>query len=358
MIRNLLLASAFLFTVNTFASSIRGTCGEDAFWTLENGTMTISGYGPTTNFEHPGNMYSTVFPEWDEYKDEIKKVIVEEGITSLGDFAFYKCFNLETAILPAGLTRIGNWTFYDCISLKSVDLPLSLEQLGDNQNNYSYMGYCFYNCQSLESITIPSNVKQMGGGVFNDCYALRTVFWNAVACNSFYNDAVARFLGNFTGSGVQEVFFGPEVKVVPPYLFYDHFSLTSIHTQGSIEYVGYNAFHNTMWEGFQETEKVIYIDKAAYMYRVNGQLIDPLYITFRDGTTGITDYIFDDENRLMSVNIPSTVSRIGIHSFLNCSNLSKVTWNPVAVEYMRESPQGYNSNPLFSEALAEISFGE
>lgn len=335
------------------AETHSGTCGDNAVWTLDNHTLRISGSGATTNYVSPGNINAT-FPEWYDYKDEIHHVIVEDGITSIGDFSFYKYHYIESVSLPEGLTRIGNWTFADCTSLKGIILPETTETIGDPLLNYNNNGFSFYGCHSLEEITLPAGLKMISGGSFNDCDMLTKVNWNAIDCEADAFDPVARYTGIFASTPVNSVTFGKDVISIPAHAFRDVESLSEITTPGTISYVGYMAFNRTGWERMQELEKVIYVDKAAYVYKKDKQASGSLEITIAPGTKSITDHLFDGIERLEKITIPETVDRIGNKSFIGCTALSTVEWNPVEIQPV----EGYEGSKLFSTALTSIKFGD
>ena len=347
-------ALSILFAVMpATAATYRGSCGNDASWTLEDHTLRISGSGATTDFISPGNINAT-YPGWHKHKDDIYHVIIEDGITSIGDFSFYKYNKLESAILPEGLTRIGNFTFSGCLSLKGIKLPETTETIGDPLLNYNNNGFSFSNCQSLEEITLPEGLKTISGGSFNECPSLTKVTWNAINCEADVFDPVARYTGIFVGSSVHSVTFGKNVISIPAHSFRDVSSLSEINTPGTISYVGYMAFNKTTWENMQESEKTIYLDKAAYLYKVDEYAVEPIAVTLDPGTKSITDRIFENNERLEKIVIPETVDRIGNKSFIGCSSLTEVEWNPIGIQQIRD----YEGSKLFSSALRSIKFGD
>jgi len=342
------------------AGTLSGSCGDNATWTLENHTLRISGTGKTTDFGNPNSIYAS-FPEWYDYRDDIKHVIVEEGITSLGSFSFFEYPALEKASLPEGLTRLGNLTFSGCVNLDEVNLPSTLQTIGDPLINYSSNGFTFFNCQKLHHITLPENLKNISGGSFNDCNMLTDIEWNAKNCNADVMDPVNRYVGIFAGSPVSKVTFGNKVTHIPAMAFKDVSSLSYVHTPGSITFVGYQAFHNTLWEStIKNPDQISYIDKAAYCFDEFTPNIDLLDIEIREGTTSVTDHLFENVGRLRKVSIPESVEYIGNNTFKGCKSLSSVIWNPVRI---RTDIRDYSADKLFSSSarqvsLKEISFGD
>ena len=97
---------------------------------------------------------------WNDYWENIKKVVVEEGITALGNSAFRSCSNLEEAALPSTLGKIGTSAFYSCTSLDTLVIPSGLTEIGENS---------FGNCSSLKFITLPDTLKNIGEYAFYCC---------------------------------------------------------------------------------------------------------------------------------------------------------------------------------------------
>ncbi|MBQ2245339.1 MAG: fibronectin type III domain-containing protein [Oscillospiraceae bacterium] len=154
-----------------------GPCGADAFWTFNDGVLTVSGTGP---IEYP------ILPD---QRNEIRRVVIEEGITSLADNAFTRCTSLYDVQLPESLTaigknafalngtitqiqipdavtEIGGGAFAGCTALLQADLPESLLKLGDR---------AFYACTSLSSLTIPASVTNIGSEALAGCTSLETL---------------------------------------------------------------------------------------------------------------------------------------------------------------------------------------
>ena len=148
-----------LSLVGFCAAAESGVGGSVLTWMLEDGVLTISGEGAMTNYS------SESTAPWELHKLEIKTVVIEEGVTSVGSYAFYGCENLESVDLPEGLTEIGEWAFGRCRNLKSADLPEGLTEIG---------GYAFHN-SGLEGIEIPETVTEIGNDAFNCCYQMMEV---------------------------------------------------------------------------------------------------------------------------------------------------------------------------------------
>lgn len=129
------------------ATIASGTCGDSLTWTLaDTGTLTISGTGEMYDFYYDNGVWTN---PWMSYAGDIKKVLIKQGVTGIGEWAFGYCRNLFSITLPESVTSIGDRAFYNCSSLTSIILPESLTSIGD---------WAFYNCSTLTSITIPEGV--------------------------------------------------------------------------------------------------------------------------------------------------------------------------------------------------------
>jgi len=126
-----------------------GSCGEALTWSLSTaGDLTVSGTGAMADFTATG-------APWAEYRDQIKLVILGQGVTSIGSSAFQDCKNLETVSLPGSLTAIGKNAFLRCGKLTNITLPASLESVGAD---------CFTDCDQLELLElkgVPDEIMEL-----------------------------------------------------------------------------------------------------------------------------------------------------------------------------------------------------
>ena len=138
-----------------------GSCGENVTWTLTaDGTLTISGMGAMTDYT-----YDSRSP-WYSCRTYIKRVVMQQGVTSIGDHAFWDCSGLTSVTIPDGVTSIGGDAFSGCAALTSVTIPGSVTSIG---------GGAFSGCTSLTSVAIPSSVTEIGGSAFSGCTGLTSV---------------------------------------------------------------------------------------------------------------------------------------------------------------------------------------
>ena len=142
------------------AYQAEGTCGEKLTWILGNdGDLTISGTGEMTDFASEN-------APWCAERTLVKSLIVEEGVTGIGVYAFENCLNLTCADLPDSVKRIGHCAFFGCSKLENVTIPEGVTDVGSR---------AFMACYSLAEITIPSSVTSLGWSAFCNCTGLTSV---------------------------------------------------------------------------------------------------------------------------------------------------------------------------------------
>lgn len=145
-------------------------------------TITISGEGATPDFKNSGNSQP-----WYSWRSDgsVENLVVEEGITSIGNYMFYNTFFYNVS-LPSTLKTIGNYAFSGVSTLTALKLPEEIETISD---------YAFYRCRKLESIIIPDSVTSIGANAFDTCSALKNVAFEtmnmpvSIGKKAFYNCA-------------------------------------------------------------------------------------------------------------------------------------------------------------------------
>lgn len=111
-----------------------GTCGDNLTWDFTNGVLTISGTGAMTNYNS-----GTAIP-WYSNRENVEALVLPDGITSIGSYAFYKCSGLTSVTIPNSVMTIGNYAFCNCSALKTVYNNSSLSLTYDS-NKYGYVAY-------------------------------------------------------------------------------------------------------------------------------------------------------------------------------------------------------------------------
>ena len=141
----------------TVAAATSGTTGQ-CTWTLENGVLTISGDGYMGNYQASSFNNSPKYAPW--HYSSFSTVIITEGVTTIGQEAFYGCAGLRSVTIPNSVTGIGAYAFRDCTSLRSITIPDGVTYIS---------GGAFYDCTGLRSITIPDSVTEISSRAFAGC---------------------------------------------------------------------------------------------------------------------------------------------------------------------------------------------
>ena len=192
MRKNLLLLLLSLFSFSAIHAQID--------WKLENGTLTISGTG-----DIPGSAGAP----WYSRFYEIKKVIIKDGVTNIGENAFSHYTALTSVEIPNSVTSIGESAFFLCTSLTSVTIGNSLTRIGNRAfgtctallsvefpNSVTSIGYwAFESCVALTSITIPNSVTSIGNNAFVNCVNLKSFTFKGstppeLAINSIFTTGI------------------------------------------------------------------------------------------------------------------------------------------------------------------------
>ena len=139
-----------------------GDIGENLAWALySDGTMVISGTGPMEDFAYQS-------APWWENRDSMTGILIEDGVTSIGDYAFDDCENLAAVSIPAGFVRIGRCAFNACSKLETVSFR-------GNGNDALIDQFAFWNCGGLTSIYLPEGVARIEHRAFCWCNRLTDI---------------------------------------------------------------------------------------------------------------------------------------------------------------------------------------
>ncbi|MDR0871964.1 MAG: leucine-rich repeat domain-containing protein [Prevotellaceae bacterium] len=327
----LFFTAAMLLCVSGWAQS--GTCGTNLTWTLSEGTLTISGTGAMANY---GQYWSNdlgfyTSAPWDTYRSQITNVEIGDGVTSIGNNAFYHCSNLTILNIPNSVTTIGNQAFSGCYGLSgTLTIPNGVTAIGD---------YTFSGCSGLSgALTIPDNVKTIGTGAFQYCSGLTSVtIPNSVTsivsaifadCSSLVSITIPNTvtsIGNsaFSGcSSLTSITIPQSVTSIGNSAFGNCSELAELTNINAVDTIGDYAFDGTKWLANQP-DGVIYIGNLLYKYK--GTMPDNTDIIVRDGTVSIAPRAFYDCRKLKSIDFPNSLVSIGSRAFSYCMGLTSIT---------------------------------
>lgn len=274
----LLLVLLILTCVPVANAAESGNCGESLQWNYNEGVLTITGTGPMNN-------YSEEVPApWTPYSENITCLILPEGLTHVGNYAFAQCSALELVQLPNSVVSIGKSGFFACTSMKFLTLSNSLQTIEENAferclsitavhlpNSLQSLGYmAFWRCESLLAVTIPESVISLDMAVFAHCKSL-----------------------------IQADVRAP-IKELPQWLFFGCTNLASVNLPETLTGVDEYAFHGcgelstVRYPGSQENSQKITEDIKKYMdalpnFDVSSSISDTTtHISFTETNNGLT----------------------------------------------------------------------
>ncbi|MDR1348496.1 MAG: leucine-rich repeat protein, partial [Prevotellaceae bacterium] len=213
-----------------------GTAGPLKWSLSSDGTLTISGEGamPDYAFAYVGGV-----SPWYAYRSSIKTVVIENGVTHIGNNAFYSCGSLASVTIPGSVTTIGEYAFAICSDLTSITIPGSVTTIGEN---------AFVTCSGLTSVSVPGKVTVIGAGAFANCSKLTSI--EVEAGNEYYYSANGilfiragnRLLQYPAGKAGTQYTVPANVTDIEESAFSGCTDLTSVTIPGNVKTIGEYAF--------------------------------------------------------------------------------------------------------------------
>ena len=367
--------SAILMLVFVLSASAQsGTCGDNLTWTLAGKALTVSGTGAMTDYTDSSNA------PWYTYRTVILDVIIEDGVTTIGNFAFYCCTGLTSITVPNSVTRFGDSAFRGCYGLTSVTIPRNVTSVGDRAFNscrnlaamivesgnttYDSRNNCnaiietatntliagckntlipdnvttigkwaFLGSIGMTSLTIPKSVTAIGERAFNSCRGLTSIIvesGNPIFDSRDNCNAVIETATNTLIAGCRNTVIPNSVTTIARHSFYSCNSLTAIVIPESVTDIEYGAFigcsgltsitvesGNTTYDSRDNCNAVI--ETATNM------LVVGCPSTVIPGSvTGIAKDAFNNISSLTAIAIPGSVTTIGKYAFCKCGKLTSI----------------------------------
>ena len=364
----LLMTIGFLLCFSCASADENGTWGNLSWALNSSGTLIISGTGQMNDFDSG--------EAWLACSDDIQEIIIENGITSIGAYAFEGCYRLTSIAIPDSITSIGENAFAYC-DLASITIPVNVTNIGPRAFNY---------CDNLININVNSGntaYTSVNGVLFNKpkdtliCYPRGKTSTTFTIPNSVTTIGTAAFGNN---SNLKSIIIPDSVTIIEDSAFSNVENLTSITIPNSVTVIADSVFaYNNKLTSITIPYSVISIgdltfsfctnlttinvdsENTAYM-SINGVLFnkskkkivaypagkkDTTYtipssvtdigggafgdcsslseIIIPEGVKSIGDSAFSDCYSLKSIIIPNNVSRIGISAFNSCHALTKIS---------------------------------
>ena len=275
-----------------------GSCGSSATWSLSDGVLTISGTGTMTDYTYSSNA------PWYASAEEITRIVIEEGITYIGKYTFYKLTNVTEAVIPSTVKTIGNHAFGYCSALAGVVLPDALTTI-----DYG----AFYACTGLTEISIPASVTSIDCDAFRKCTGLTGVY---------ITDLTKWCQITFGHYGANPLECGKN-------LYLNGEKITDLVIPSEIKTIGHNTFCGGSFETITFHSGVTMIDYEAF-YNCDGitELNLPNSVTY------ISDFAFGNCDGIERLILPSSLKTIGENAFGRCDAL-RMVYIPSSVTSIR-----------------------
>lgn len=278
---------------------------DDIHWELDSeGTLRISGIGlmPGTDYQSP----------WNDIKEKVKNIIIEDGVTSIGGYAFYDFTNLEAVLIPESVTSIGKYAFANCSKLWVADIPEGIEVIREGT---------FINCKNLGAIFFPASLKTIETDAFKNDLFIGAIYHGGDATVQTLTKKINFYSGN------------------------ESITNTDAITVYQFNWMRYNGIEKKFYGKCGETAFFEFKDGIFRMYGTgstwsydphipwNAILDEIETVIVEDGITSIGRMSFSGCENLTSVTLPDTLTLIGPFAFSGCSSLSSITI-PSSVTYI------------------------
>ena len=323
-----------------------GQCGNNVYFTYDKSTHILTIYGE-------GGMYnysSSIFDESPWYSiSGIQSVIIEPGVTSIGNWAFYWCSGITSVTIPNSVTTIGGYAFEGCTKLTSVTIPSSVTYIGNcafdecrgltsvhitdleawlkikfDDSPLDYAHHLYMNGKEITEIVVPNSVTRIELGAIRGCTSLTSIIvedGNPTYDSRDNCNALIETASNTLIFGCKNSFIPHGVTSIGGAAFSNCSGLTSLTIPNSVTSIGSYAFYScSSLTSLTIPSSVTSI--GSYAFYSCSSLTS---LTIPSSVTSIGSYAFYSCSSLTSLTIPSSVTSIGSSTFRNCINLSSVT---------------------------------
>ena len=301
-----------------------------ATWTLNDRTLTITGTGEMKNWDtdEETDWHNT------QYRKLIDRVVISEGITSIGEKAFYACDSLNNIEIANTVMGIENSAFERCTHLINIHIPSGVTTVQERT---------FFGCSSLENVNLPSNLKKIEWDAFDGCTNLKMI--------ELPNNLVEIETGAFNAcQSLKNIEIPSTVKIIGYGVFTECNSLENIEVDSNN--VNYTSENGILFSK-DKTKIIVYpAGKNDMEYTIPNTVtcigesafkdVSSLEtVSLPDSVITIEDFAFFNCNQLKYLKIPSSVKEIGENTFSGRSTIIYAKRNTVGHQFAEENYLGY-----------------
>lgn len=305
-----LLATALLVCLSICFALADDSCGPNLTWALsDTGVLTISGTGEMSDCRYGSAPWKG---------EKIKKVVIEEGVTSIGDSAFYWCRELESVQLPESLVTISDNAFENCSNLVTINIPSGLQSIGK---------WAFYGCENLAALDLNEGLQTIGELAFCDCKKItKLIIPSSVV--SISDDRTFKGCAKLTSIEVAEG--NPNYCSVDGVLFSKDMTVLLCYPAGKADtsYVVPDSVTKINSYAFYWNENIISITIPETVTMIGGDAFagckKVTELTIPEGVQSIGSTAFHQCNSLTTISFPASLVTLGEDMFESCYKLMKI----------------------------------
>ena len=270
-----------------------------------------------------------------KYKGKEADVIVPDGVTRIGDWAFSPGYSkneqLTSVSLPNGLREISKGAFSECRTLTTINLPDSLASIGES---------AFAGCKNLKTVFLPDGLREIKSGAFSQCEQLSVVTFpqqlNAIEDYAFSGcerikeiilphglKEIGKCSFGFC-SGLERVFFPESLVRIGASAFTGCSRLCDARLPSGLKDIGRNAFeHCDAMENIEIPSGIRCIRNGTFLFCQNLKSV-----VLPETVTSVEEEAFYWCCSLQGITLPSTLDRLGVKAFGGCKSLSEISLPP------------------------------
>lgn len=357
----------FLKTITAETAEAQGLCGANLNWYYKDNVLAVKGTGAITEYNKDEEV------PWNDYRDKINRVIIDEGCTALSDELFYRYSNLSSVFLPDSLTEMGEsafeecaelvyvqlgngitstglTTFFGCEKLETIELPNSLTIIGDHS---------FSGCESLKNINIPDGVTKIGDGAFSRCGSLTSI--NIPESVTIIDAYV------FSGcDSLKSITIPENVTAIGDGVFEYCSTLSTLTIPQNVTELGADVFYKCNDLKSVDIKTPDYIIENGILFNkektiILGSLISDINTySVPDGVVEIAGYALRNLNSLRTVTFPASLKKIG-NRFMETRFEEDTQFT---FTFLGDAPEGFSEyiaenfddNPMFGKTDCTIYY--